>query len=279
MTSRPEILALTELSPSRYQVTQPREAAEGRDVVYSGQLIAQMIMASDTAAGGAKAVRSLHAVFARAGTYRAPIELQVDSMQAGRTWASDTVTATQGDRLLARSIVLLACADDDLMRHEPALPADVPGAESLAPGRGAVFPGAEWRPVPGEREIGGAPAALAWHRYLGAGDSPAAHQAVLAWATCGDVIGLAMRPHRSSVDLSQAHRTLSTGVIGHTIHFTDPVDVSGWLLVVATGTKAGGGRTFGGGQVFDTQGRLVAVFAQDGMAKKADRPLDPGSGL
>jgi acyl-CoA thioesterase-2 len=279
MTDVPAVLRLHEVTASRYEVTQPTEAAEGRDVVYSGQLIAQMIMASNAAAAGMKRVRSLHSVFARAGTYTAPIHMLVDSMHAGRTWASDTVSAVQGERLLARGIVLLDAADDDLMRHEPAMPSDVPGPDSVAPGRGTVFPGAEWRPVPGELVINGAPAALAWHRFGDAGDAPAAHQAALAWATCGDVIGLAFRPHRSSVDLSQAHRTLSTGVIGHTIHFTDDVDVSEWLLFVTSGDKAGGGRILGSGQVFDTRGRLVAAFSQDGMAKKADRPLDHASAL
>ncbi|MDX6215162.1 MAG: hypothetical protein QOG99_746, partial [Frankiales bacterium] len=245
--------------------------------VYSGQLLAQMMMASDAAAESRKRVRSVHAVFSRAGTYTQPIDLQVDSMHAGRTWASDTVTARQSGRLLSRGLVLLDVEDQDLMRHEPPMPARVPGPEDLAPSAGLVFPGAQWRPVPGDAIADGRPTAMAWHRCAGAGGSSAAHRAVLAWATCGDVIATGMRPHRSSVDIGQAHRTLSTGVIAHTIHFTDDLDVGDWHLVVVSADKAGGGRIFGTGQVFDRGGRLVAAFAQDAMAKQADRQLDPNT--
>ena len=103
-------------------------------MVFSGQLLAQMIMASDHAAGGAKDVRSVHAVFARAGTYTQPIELEVESLQAGRTWASDTVTAMQAGKLLSRATVLLNVVDEDLMRHEP--------PDALRPGPGRARGGA-----------------------------------------------------------------------------------------------------------------------------------------
>jgi acyl-CoA thioesterase II len=271
----PDLLELSEVAERHYEVFQPSESAEGRDVVFSGQLLGQMIMASDRAAGGAKNVRSIHTIFARAGTYTKPIELTVESMQAGRTWASDTVTATQDGRLLSRAIVLLNVVDDDLMRHDPALPAGVPGPEGLDSLPGQAFPGAELRPVPGEPTLDGVPVEMAWHRFERPLESPAANQAVLSWATCGNVIGLGMRPHRDSVSIGEAHRTLSTGVIGHTVHFTDLFDVSQWLLMVTEATKAGSGRIYGGGRVFTQEGSLVAAFHQDSMAKNAGAQLDP----
>ena len=165
MSELPDILTLTEVGDRRYHVFQPTESAEGRDVVFSGQLLGQMIMASDRAAGGAKDVRSVHTVFARAGTYTKPIELEVDSMHAGRTWASDTVTARQDGRLLSRAIVLLNTADPDLMRHDPDMPEGVPDPGDLEPASGQAFPGAELRPVPGEPTIGGVPVEMAWHSF------------------------------------------------------------------------------------------------------------------
>jgi acyl-CoA thioesterase II len=221
----PDLLTLTDAGDHRYRVFQPSESAEGRDVVFSGQLLGQMIMASDRAAGGTKDVRSIHTVFARAGTYTKPIELDVDSMHAGRTWASDTVTATQDGRLLSRAIVLLNTVDPDLMRHDPTMPSGVPRPDELAPTAGQAFPGVELRRVPGEPSDGQVPVAMAWHRFERGLKGQAANQAVLVWATCGDIIGLAMRPHREEVHIEDAHRTLSTGVIGHTVHFTDGLDV------------------------------------------------------
>jgi acyl-CoA thioesterase II len=275
MSDIPELLTLADVGERRYEVFQPAESAEGRDVVFSGQLLGQMMMASDRAAGGAKDIRSVHAIFARAGTYTKPIELEVDSMHAGRTWASDTVTATQAGRLLCRSMILLNTVDPDLMRHDPEAPQGVPGPEDVAPASGQAFPGAEIRPIPGEATVGGVPVEMAWHRFDRPLDSQAASQAILVWATCGNIIGLGMRPHSEQVRIQDAHRTLSTGVIAHTIHFTDPFDVSKWLLMVTEATKAANGRVFGGGRVFTEDGSLVAVFHQDSMAKAAEAQLDP----
>ena len=61
-----------------------------------------------------------------------------------------------------------------------------------------------------------------WTRFVGAPDDPAVSQALLAFATDGFLIGTAMRPH-PGVGQAQAHRTLSTGVISHTLTFHEPV--------------------------------------------------------
>jgi acyl-CoA thioesterase-2 len=275
----PDLLVLTDLADRRYQVPQPSESAEGRDVVYSGQLLAQMIMASDRAGGGVKDVRSIHTVFARSGTYTKPIELEVDAMHSGRTWASDTVTATQDRKLLCRGIILSNTIDPDLMRHDPEAPRGVPDPAELSPGPGQAFPGAELRPVPGEPTVGGVPVEMVWHRFERPLSSQAGSQAVLAWSTCGNIIGLAMRPHREQVRIEDSHQTLSTGVIGHTVHFIDRFDVSRWLLIVTEATKAASGRVFGGGRVFTESGDLVAVFHQDSMAKSANGRLDPSRSM
>ncbi|MGH9287146.1 MAG: acyl-CoA thioesterase, partial [Acidimicrobiales bacterium] len=250
------------------------ESAEGRDVVFSGQLLAQMIMASDHAAGGAKDARSVHAVFARAGTYTQPIELEVESLLAGRTWASDTVTAKQAGKLLSRATILLNVVDEDLMRHEPQMPS-VPGPVQVEAAPGQAFPGAELRPVPGQHEEGGVPVEMAWHRFERPLASQAANQAVLIWATCGNIIGLGMRPHRDSVRIEDAHASIYTGVIAHTMHFVDRFDVSQWLLVRHEATKAATGRVYGDGRVFTEDGALVAAFHQDSMVRAPAGPLDP----
>jgi acyl-CoA thioesterase II len=271
----PDLLTLTEVGERRYEVFQPAEAAEGRDVVFSGQLLSQLIMASDRACEGTKDVRSIHAVFVRAGTYTKPIEVEVESMHSGRTWASDTVTATQDGRLLCRAIVLLNTVDDDLMRHEPDLPKGVVGFEDLERTQAQGFPGTEVRRVPGEHTVNGVPVEMAWLRFEHPLSSPAANQAVLVWATCGNIIGLGMRPHRATVNIQDAHRSISTGVIAHTAHFTDRFDASEWLLMVTDAEKTGNGRVYGGGRVFTADGVLVATFQQDSMAKAAEANLDP----
>src|SRR5262245_4791459 len=102
----PDVLHLDKVAEGKFRVRQPSEQAEGRDVVFGGQLLAQMLMAAEEVNGGTKDIKSIHAIFARAGTYTQPIELTVETMQSGRTWSSHTITATQNAKLLSRSLVL-----------------------------------------------------------------------------------------------------------------------------------------------------------------------------
>jgi acyl-CoA thioesterase-2 len=272
----PNELIVDDLGEGRYEVRHPSEDAEGRDVVFSGQVMAQIIMAADQAVHGEKEVKSVHAIFARAGTYTLPMYLQLETMHSGRAWASHTVTATQSDKLMSRALVLMNTAEPDLIRHGPAMP-DVPGPEQLSASRMLTYPGVETRPVDDPKAVApdGSPALYFWMRYDRPLDSPAANQAVVVWSQPGMIIGLAMRDHRDEVDISQAHRSISTGVIDHIAHFHEAIDVSQWLLVAQQATYAGRGRVFGSGSVFTHDGQLVSTFAQDSMVRTVEGPLDP----
>jgi acyl-CoA thioesterase len=276
--SQPDVFRLSAVGEHRYTAHRPEALPEGRDVVFSGQLLGQMMMASAEASSGAKEVRSVHAVFARAGNDAQPLEFQVDHMHAGRTWASDTVTAVQGGKLVSRALVLMNTVDGDLIRHGPEMP-DVAGPDALESGPGLAFPGAELRAVPGEAAVAGVPVQRTWHRYAPGVASPTANQAVLAWATCGSLIGLAFRPHPDVVDIADAHRTVSTGVIAHTVHFLEPFDVAQWLLVEEEATGAATGRVYGRGRVFTGDGTLVAAYEQDSMARASAAPLGASRSL
>lgn len=284
----PSLLRLEKIAPDKYTVFQPAESAEGRDVVFSGQLLAQMIMAADDRTVGAKDIKSVQTIFCRAGSYSSPIELVVDPMQAGRTWASDTISAMQNGKLLSRALVLSSIDDPDLIRHGPPMP-HAGGPDDAKPDNAIVFPGAEARSVAARSVAASgrepttandsAPVSMFWHRYESKVGSPAANAAVLSWATAGQLIGLAFQAHVGEVDISQAHRTLSTGVIGHAVNFHERFDVSQWLLVCNEATYAGRGRVHGRGTVYTQDGLLVATFSQDSMARKVETDLDPGRSL
>jgi acyl-CoA thioesterase len=281
MSELPATLQVKDLGGGRWSAPHPTDDPEGRDVVFSGQILAQMIMASDANCGSQKEVKSIHAIFARAGTYSAgPMELDLDAMHAGRAWASDTITAYQGERLLSRGLVLLNAVEPDLMRHSPTMP-DVPGPDAATPNPSiTVFPGAEARMVDAPDAVGsdGSPAMYFWMRNPESYDSVAANQAIVAWTEPGFLIGLAMRPHKE-INIADAHSTISTGVISHTAHFHDHADVGQWLLVAQEASYAGNGRVFGSGAVFTQDGTLVSTFAQDSMARGVEGPIDPKRGM
>ena len=247
-----------------------------RDVVYGGQLLAQMILASDRVASD-KDVASIHAVFARSARVSNPIEIDVDVVHDGRTMGSHSVTAHQGDRICAQGLILRRLDAPDLIRHQPTMP-DVAGPDdSPDTGQGGLLaPGSDLRVVGGlntwdpDAPVG--PAELfAWVRLPappGGANDPALAQALLAYGTDGFLIGTAMLPH-AGVGQNMAHRNIGTGVVSHTLTFHETVPAGEWLLMAHESPYAGRGASYGTAHVFTQDGRLVASFVQENMIRDA----------
>ena len=272
-----DLLKLEPVGPGRYQVPMPAGSQEGLNVVFGGQLMAQMIMAAAAGVGETKYVKSMHTIFSRAGSYAEPIQLQVEPFHSGRTWASELVSAWQSDRLLTRSMMLLTIDEPDFIAHQIGGPGEVPRPEDCEPAKGIVFPGAEARAASLPSETAdGVPVMCFWTRMPGPVGSLAASQAILAWATNGWLIELSMRPHRDTVRIEEAHHSVSTGVIGHTLNFHREFDAGSWILVSHEATFAGKGRIHGRGAAHTENGTLIATFSQDSMLKPGGRgPYSP----
>jgi acyl-CoA thioesterase-2 len=220
------------------------------------------------AAEPGKAVKTVHTIFARSGSPEAPVEIAVDRMHSGRAMASCTVTISQGDRLCTRSQVLLSADEPDLIRHADAPPRTPAPEQSRAIGD----PSRAWEVrIAGDADISdpactGPPDLDVWTRFVGAPEDPAVSQALLVFATDSFLIGTAMRPHEG-IGQAQAHVTLSTGVLSHTLTFHEPFHAGEWLLLAHHSTYAGHGRSYGRADVFQEDGTLVASFVQDAMIR------------
>jgi acyl-CoA thioesterase II len=249
-----------------------------RPVVFGGQLMGQMIMAAAGCVPG-KNVKSLHAIFARAGTVSKPVDLDVDVMHAGRALASVSVTARQGDRLLSRGLLLLDAGEPDLIRHSLPMP-KVAGPAVAVPQDWAEA-GSQVRIVDGvdlmTADITGDPELFVWTRFDTAPDDLATNQALVSWYTDPFLIAAALRPH-SGVGQAMAHDTISTGVLTQTVSFHEPVSATGWLLLAQHSLYAGGGRSYGSGHIFTEDGRQVASFVQDSLLRAfRDEPAARGN--
>ena len=178
----------------------------------------------------------------------------------------------QGERLLCKSLVLMTADEPDFIAHNPSIPVDVLGPEeSREAGPGVTFPGAELRyATPDNSLTDGVPVMSFWTRMPAPVGSLAASQAVLAWTTNGWLIGLAFQAHGDVANLAQAHQTISTGVISHTINFHREFDAGSWMLVNQEASFAGKGRIAGRGTVFNEGGELLATFSQNSMTKSVD---------
>jgi acyl-CoA thioesterase len=247
---------------------------DGHGVVFGGQLLGQSIVAALAGQTG-KAVKTVHTIFARAAAPDAPLAISVDRMNDGRTFASRAVTIEQNGRLCTRSLVLLSADEPDFIRHAEPAPR-VPGPEDCKPAGAAA---GDWEiRIVGDVDVNDpdavGPAELdVWTRFVGAPDDAAVDQALLAFATDGFLIGAAMRPH-AGVGQAQAHRTVSTGVISHTLTFHEPCPAREWMLLSQRSAYAGHGRCWGRANVFRQGGALAASFVQDGMI----RPLQSAGG-
>jgi acyl-CoA thioesterase II len=239
----------------------------GGAVVFGGQLLGQSIMAA-AAVDVSKDVKSIHTIFARAGSTATDLDIDVEVLQEGRTFASASVSASQAGRLCSRSLVLLHAPDPDFIHHE------TPAATSMTPEEAVAsdqHPGLwEIRTVGGAdisnpEEVG--PAELdVWLRFPGAPDDATVNQALLAFASDGFLIGTAMRPHKG-VGQSLAHRTIATTVITHTLSFHAPVRACEWMLLRHESPFAGEGRSYGRCLVYSASGALVASFVQENMIR------------
>lgn len=246
----------------------PSVGDERRPVVFGGQIMGQMIAAAAMLEPD-KQVKNLHVVFARAGTVMQPVEYTLDRFHSGRAFGSIEAIAAQGERVLSRGLLLLDAGEADVIRHQvPQMPAS--GPENHAPAQASEDPSVEIRVVDGvdlmTTQVTGDPELGIWMRWRDVPDQTAMHQALLAWYTDPFLIGAAMRPHEG-IGQVQAHESLSTGVITHTLTFHEPFRADEWLLIANRSQHAGGGRTYGDGDVFTEDGRLVASFVQTNMIR------------
>jgi hypothetical protein len=199
-------------------------------------------------------------------------------MHSGRTLGSDTVTFSQHGKVMSRGLILWSQDEPDLIRHTAnvEMPA-VSGPDD--PGNRddwRVFPGAVGRIAGGintwsDDEPLRDPVQHVWTRYDAEFSDPVVHQAIASWATDGYLIGTAMLPH-VGYNEGHAHKTISTGVVSHTLNFHDRFDVSDWLLMANESVWAGRGRTHGRCNIWTEDGALVATYTQDNLVRAfADR--------
>jgi len=259
-----DALALEPTGPDRYRATNMESE---HHVVFGGQLLAQSIAAALIDQEG-KTVKTIHTVFARGGSFETPLEITVDRMHSGRSVASSTVTIAQNDQVVTRSLVLLSADEDDVIRHaDPprsgSSPDDVAG---IVRGDGAWEIGVVGDVDINDPELVGPPELNVWIRFAGAPDDPGTDQALVAYSTDGFLIGTAMRPH-AGIGQAQAHRTLSTGVLSHTLTFHERCPASEWHLLELWSSYAGHGRSYGRGDIFRRDGQLAASFVQDAMIR------------
>jgi len=276
-----DALDIEPAGPGRFRANSLRDIGEG-DVVFGGQFLAQMIMAAATV-DPAKSLKYVSAVFGRPAVRHEPMDIEVEAMHGGRSFATVSVSVLQHDKLCARGIALLSSEEPDIIRHEATMPeVDGPDESLLYDGArvgadATIAGGREMRIVggfhPGEPSLVRDPVLRHWARGPGLDGNPAKSQAFVAFVSAGPNISMAMLPH-DGFGTMMAHQSVSTGIMTHSVTFHEPMDAREWLLFDHVSPYAGHGRSYARGDVYRRDGQLVASFVQDAMIREF--PTDPG---
>jgi acyl-CoA thioesterase-2 len=229
--------------------------------LFGGQLLAQFARAASLACPG-KDLKSLHALFPRAGLPGEPVRYQVECHHAGSTFATLAIVAHQAAGVIATAAVSMHAAEDGPV-HQDVLPVtSVPGEKYRV--RLDLIPW-ETRSATDLDSPGAAPPKLElWMRVPPA--DPELAPALTAYATDLTLIGTALRP-LEEVSQRDSGTAFTSAVTSHTVWFHRPFRTDGWLLLRQHSPLLAHGRCFGRGDVLTEDGSLVASHAQEALLR------------
>lgn len=234
--------------------------------LFGGQLLAQFVRAAQRL-GPDKAVKSLHVLFPRAGRNDEPVHYEAARVQEGNTFATWSLTARQSAGAIATAAVSLHRVEPG-MEHQFTAPVPV----VLGPEHRVEFELLPWetRASADLDSPGVAPAELdLWMRTppVEADLGPA----LLAYVTDLTLIGTALRAV-DGIGQQDAGKAFTSAVTSHTVWFHRPFRVDDWLLLRQHAPLLAHGRCHGRGDVFTTDGSLVASYAQDALLRLPQSP-------
>src|SRR3954452_20009805 len=188
-----EALDLEPTGPGTFRANSLRDIGEG-NVVFGGQFLAQIAMAAATV-DPAKSLKYVSAVFGRPAVRQEPMDIEVEAMHGGRSFATASVSVRQHGKLCARGISLLSSEDPDIIRHGATMPeVDGPDESLLYDGSrvgeaATIAGGREMRIVgrfhPGDPAHVREPVMRHWARGPGLDGNPTKSQAFVAFVSAG----------------------------------------------------------------------------------------------
>jgi len=245
--------------------------ADERQVVEGTQVLAQALVAA-AKRFPEKSVRSAHAVFTRAVTVGAPVELELDVVHEGRSTAAAVISANQNGRRCVSATILADVPSPDVIRHH------IPRPEVVAPADANVSQmpmlGRELRlvdvvDVNSPDEVG-PPELYAWLHYDPIPTRDDLAKALLAYFTGHLGISTTMRAH-AGIGTSQSHLTVTTAPMTVMVSFHEPIRWGGWLLYSHESTQVGAGMSYVRGHVHTEEGELLASFVQEALIRPMRR--------
>jgi acyl-CoA thioesterase II len=261
-----DLLALESLGDDRYRTAAWPSAGSH---LFGGQVIGQALRAATSTVHTRYALQSLHSYFVQAGHGASPLDLRVERVRDGRSFAFRQVVATQGER----TILILDCSF-----HEPepggeyqvAPNPDVPGPDDehdwgprVAPAHfPEMFEQRDFRPEGQDADGVFGSTRRFWirARHQLPDDAPL-HAVILALVSdCGALI--AAEPPVGVY----GHTGLRTS-LDHCVWFHRRTRLDEWVLVDYRPVSNAGARGLVIGSIHTRSGELVATAVQEALTR------------
>lgn len=229
--------------------------------LFGGQLLAQFVRAAGLTCPG-KAVKSMHALFPRAGTSEEPVRYEVERHHEGGTYATLAIVARQSRGVIATASISLHAPEDGRDHQSVAPVPSVLGEEHRVDLD--LIPWETRSSAELDSPKAGAPDLELWMRTPRAG--PDLAPALTAYATDLTLIGTALRP-LENLSQRDAQTAFTSAVTSHTVWFHRTFRTDTWLLLRQHSPLLAHGRCFGRGDVLTEDGSLVASYAQEALLR------------
>jgi len=290
MKSVEELLHLLDLEILEENLFRGESKTVGSKTVFGGQVLAQSLIAGLRTVPEERVLHSLHSYFILPGDLERPIVFQVEPIRDGGSFTTRRVKAIQKGQVIFLMSASFQIREEGLdhqmdMPKVP-MPEDLPNLEDLAAQYKDLLPESVRRFLNLERPIEFKPVEMfnpaipvkqepyrhIWMR--GKGAMPAdfrLHQAVLAYTSDYNLLTTAIQPHADVTSFSQ----LKMASLDHAMWFHRDFRMDDWLLYAIESPSASNARGFTRGNIFSTDGKLIASVVQEGLIRRIRQ--DPGS--
>jgi acyl-CoA thioesterase-2 len=233
--------------------------------VFGGQILAQFVRAAGLTCP-AKAVKSLHVLFPRAGDTGEPIRYEVATLHEGGSFATLAIVARQPKGVVATAAVSMHTLEDGPRNQTvPPLPA-LPGEEYVV--KVDLLPWETRATDDLDSPDAAPPSYEMWMRTPPVASALA--PALAAYGTDLTLIGTALRP-MPGVSQTAAGTEFTSAVTSHTVWFHAPFRTDEWLLLRQHSPIVAHGRCYGRGDLLaESSGALVASYAQEALLRFPD---------
>lgn len=248
-----------------------------RKTLFGGQVLAQALKAAALTTD--RTVHSMHAYFLRAGHTDKPVEYRVERIRDGRTVSTRRVEAFQGTELIYSMMSSFhncesgyahqTDAEISFNELKPHLENECKKTQDTLKKVGETLGMSPIEFIPGSMDFitnksPRPPQAHCWLRCADALPSdPLTHACALAFASDIGLLATTLLPHDTTLFSGE----IQAASMDHAIWFHRPVQFDQWVLYENQSPWSGCARALARGAFYDSEGRLIASTAQEGLIR------------